>query len=472
MITNFNDFIINEEAAPKIPNSIQYWTSLYKKKIGKDVMIYTHNDLDGLFCGIVVKQYLEKNGFNILGYGVLDYEEGWNVIKLREDVINIALDFATFSPDVDIYMDHHGNFSDADNVKLTDKAVKTKTGSAYEGIMDQLGLPVDALTLSAVDMIDSAKYTEYGVNWTDILDFDLKEIIKKPNGKLVFAATFNQLIKRSDYKTIIEVIFNAKSVSIYHIFNLYKKIYKLNNVWTKGRSAGQGKDFIEDGKWRVNAMKSKVRGAVQKKKIYNSQIEFFKEFWADKKINSDGYAIINELVFMPSGTWANALRARAIVQQDIENGNIPKEANIKFILLQYGNTLQMCSFDKMTNYNEEDLPKLKNGEIIKDLGKYTNDLLTNFEKHLSYKFEKTVAGGHEGIGSISNIVGECKSHGNIKYLDIFKNKIIADLSKAEWKDVFMSWNNNEEKEHDFKTSEVNQKVLLTDQLNKLNPSEI
>jgi hypothetical protein len=466
MITKFDTFL-NEEAAPKIPNNIQYWMSKYKQKIGKDVMIYTHNDLDGIFSAIAVKLYLEKNGFNILGYGVLDYEEGWNIIKLKEDVINIALDYAEYNKDVDIYMDHHGNFTDADNVSNKDKAVKTKTGSAYEGIMDQLGLPVDALTLSVIDMVDSAKYDDYGVKWTDILDFDLAEIIKKKNAKMVFASAFNQLIKRGDYKTIIEVIYNAKNVSIYQIFSLFKKLYPMNNIWTKGRSKGQGKDFIEDAKWRLDTMKSKTRGKGYEKKIYLTQSDFFKDNWADKKINFDGYVIINNLVFVPSGTWANALRARAIVEQDMESGIIPKEANVKFILLQYGNSLQLCSYKKMNLFNEDEYPILKNGEKVKNIGKYTEDLLENFKKHLNYNYSKTLAGGHEGIGNLSNIVGECFKYGNIKFLDIFKNKIISDLSGAKWDGINMSWNNNEEKEHDFEASEINQKVLLVNQLNKI-----
>jgi hypothetical protein len=43
--------------------------------------------------------------------------------------------------------------------------------------------------------------------------------------------------------------------------------------------------------------------------------------------------------------WANALRARTIVERDLKAGHLDSEP--KFILLQYGGTLQVCGYKKM-----------------------------------------------------------------------------------------------------------------------------
>ena len=59
----------------------------------------------------------------------------------------------------------------------------------------------------------------------------------------------------------------------------------------------------------------------------------------------------------------------------------------------------------------EQLPILKNGTVVNDLGVYMTSLLDNFRQHLGYydpdtstgQDEITVSGGHGGIGSISNI---------------------------------------------------------------------
>ena len=81
----------------------------------------------------------------------------------------------------------------------------------------------------------------------------------------------------------------------------------------------------------------------------------------------DGYQLIGDLAFIPTGTWANALRARSIIEKELNQGKIDKEP--KFILLQYGGTLQVCSYRPMEEYGES-LPKLKSGSIVNDLGAY------------------------------------------------------------------------------------------------------
>lgn len=468
MITKQEEFNKLNEAAPRIPNDINYWTSEYKRKKGKNVMIYTHDDLDGIFSAVAVKIYLESKGFSVDGYGIVSYEDSWNLIKLDPSYINIALDFADINLDVDIYIDHHGVFAEHEKEAYKKQnAIKTATGSAYEGIMDQLGLPVDSLLLSVIDMVDSAKYEDYGVKWSDILEFKLKDILEKGNAKMTFAGAFNQLIKRSDYKTMIEVIYNAKSVSIYHIYSLFVKIFPMNN---KERKTGRDVDFVDDGIKRMDTFKKRSRGNRPKMNIKN-QKEFYEMFFStsDNKIKPDGYVILGDLVFFPTGTYANALRARAIIEQDIEDGVLPDDFSPKFILLQYGATLQVCTYGKMLNYKDEELPTLRNGSKMKNLGQYTDDLLKNFQTHLGYKYAKTSSGGHIGIGSVSNVVGECEKRDNVKYIDLFKNKIISDLSGIEWKHLDMRWDNPEEekKEYAKKPIVINQRVIMKDELKKI-----
>lgn len=507
MIIKFNDFRnINEEAAPRIPNSPDYWIKKLGKK-GKDVMIYTHDDLDGIFSAIAIKKYLISKEFNIVGYGVVNYQEGWDVFNFDKNLINVAVDFAEVHPDIDIYIDHHGEFVDEDEMaKLAIKsgAIKTKTGSAYEGIMDQLGLPVDKLVLDVIDMVDSAKYDDYGVKWTDLIDFDLSEIKKKPNAKLLFAGAFNQLLKRGDYETIIETIHNVDEPSIYKIFDYMKRLYPGNNkILPRGAKVEDysledldkitGKDFVDDGVWRLNQMKSRTRGAAEFKGIIRSQREFVEKFTelvsysptsrskfaglSADVIKMDGYCVIGELVFVGSGTWANAIRARAIIQQDINSGRLPKEAeNIKWVFLQFGDTLQVASYDKTENYKESDLPTNKDGDIINDLNVFCNKLLSDFKNKLGFSNIHTRSGGHKGIGSISNIgtgrfiipPSDDKYYFlGLKYLDLFKNYIIASLSKVSWR-LDLSWENPFSTDFAEEPTPVNARVMKVNQIRLVN----
>lgn len=567
------------ESAPIIPNDEKYW--IKKGKSGKKVALYFHDDLDGIYSAIAMKGYLEKNGFDIVKYGIVNYQEGWNNTELDPNLINIALDYAENVKGIDVYIDHHGEFKDNENKEL--KAIKTKTSSAYEGIMDQLGLPVDSTVLNVIDMIDSAKYDEYNIDVKKILTFDIKDF----KNKYEFAAVFNQLLKRSDYKTFIEVVANCKDInpSIYNIYRLFKILYPANNLDTiklkkyakeLGFVTDEGKpdvsslveyikktdpkkitefekDFINDAYYRLEQMISRTIGnQSHKPKDYIDSQETFKKMFStiDKngktKISLPGYQIIGNLCFVPSGTFANPIRARAILERELENderipiieykvekqsplyeelklrngqtrelvGDIKKISPLKatllvkddvtndknvegikgvisvendnvifkakqpifWILLQYGNTLQVCTLHNFDLYVREYLPKLKDGTIVDNLSKYCENLLCNFIRNFGYDVNrvpknKTVAGGHRGIGSITNIFGEVENpdtlisvedcnggkyvlpekakqimrkYVGVRFLDLFRNKMISDLSGVKFDDLSMSWGDPEE----------------------------
>ena len=618
---NFKNFTKLNESAPRIPNSEEYWKK--KGKIGKEVMIYFHDDLDGIYSATVMKNYLEGKGFKINGYGIVNYQEGWNTTKLNPKYINIALDYAENVDGIDVYMDHHGSF-DLEEVKEREKnrgSVKTETTSAYEGICDQLGLPIVAEIQNVIDMVDSAKYDDYNIDQSVLLDFNPKKF----KSKLEFAAAFNQLLKRSDHRTFIEVVANTKDMapSIYNIYRLFRLLYPANNMnfWelkNASNAAGFGndtekyinhlklndpellktfqKDFLKDAKWRLNKMEDQTRGVTMDKwrKIQpkskveiRTQEEFIRRFKTKDGIKMEGYQIIGNMMFVPTGTWANALRARSILEADLKkavskldkeygatDGLIPtiqyeiekdsplyddlrmkvgqkveiigditrtdyndlQSINIKrdvehektegisgfidlyydgddynikknrrdgfvsdteekwhnerkekegililrakqpifWILLQYGNTFQVASYHKLENYDQDYLPRLKDGTIVANLGKYCEVLLKNFETHYGLDVNAvdgvtTVAGGHKGIGSISNVFGRAtKLLNGVRFLDLIKNKMIQDLSGIDWKSISMPWGDESEERKTFKPQEkdMNKKTLIGDDIRK------
>lgn len=617
----YKQFIKLLERAPSIPVSEETWKK--RGKVGKKVMLFSHNDLDGIYSAIVIKGWLESKGFEIIGYGIVEYTDSWNLTKIDPEVINVAVDFAEFpentGDDYLIFIDHHGDFSDPDvfglNIDISKQkhAIKTKTGSAYEGICLQLGIPINNSVLSIIDMIDSAKYDDYKVDIKTILHFNLGDF----KNKLEFAGAFNQLIKRADYKTIIEVIANHKGYqpSIYTVFELFKRLYPANNLDTNtlkkfakdfhlkigvkpsdkidmtvdefvqklkddGRDdliAKAEKDFVEDARKRMYGKRTRTQGSISKTYI-KDQDDFKRKFMVpiDKKEEDEeeettekpkepikektkialpGYQILGQMIFVPTGSWSNALTARAFVEEDlnlnsewipvieyeimndsvnyegfrnmnnqerelvgdIDNTNATiyklsvkedvtdndKIEGIKgiiqvkpdkiifkakqplfWVMLQYGNTLQVASFHKFENYVEKYLPKI-NGEPVKDLGKYCIELKEFFQNTYGYNpliaianlGKETLAGGHKGIGTISNIFGkasrfhiqkrsEAAELDGVKFLDMFKNKMIQDLSLIPWPDLKMSWNDEEGK---FEEEEriMNKRVMMMDQIRKI-----
>lgn len=572
--------MIIKSSAPSIPTKLEKW--LKKGKKGKEVMLYTHDDLDGVFSAVVMKNYLLEHGFKIHGYGIMNYQESWSKTILDPNYINIAVDFAEDNEGIDIYIDHHGTFEKGE---YRGKAsIKTPTASAYEGICDQLGLPVDEITLAVIDMVDAAKYDDYGINVIDSIKFNepgwLKDVIQRKNltplqKKLTFAAAFNQLLKRSDYKTFIEVIHNLKDVSIYAIYDLFVRLFPENNPITPdmagfysqsgfkledvtdgdlldeyaephgwiprmkwGRYEDQPiigyKSFEKDGDFRITTMTNKLRKGGKREYIRSSS-HFVSKFFDGETMDIPGYQIIGNLIYVHSGTWANALRIRAIFEEDLYIlNNIPeveykvegemvnglrnyhnqvicvhgeitgyrrdkidiktfmdmngdklgikgrivvKGKDIYFVskqpvlwlMLQYGNTLQIASWKNIDKYVRKYLPVLKDGTIVDDLGEYTDKLLKNMREHLGYTDDKGKAGGHKGIGNISNIVGYYKgdkylSLKGLKFIDIFKNKIISDLSGVQWM-MGTDWGTGESERNE---NEINKRILLVDDIRTVN----
>lgn len=477
MLTKFDDFLF--ESAPRIPSSEEYWKK--KGKSGKDVCLVFHDDLDGVTSAIIVKKYLKEHGFKIKKYGVINYQEGWEAFEIDPKLIAIALDFAEDSvPGCDLYIDHHGKFSEEITLTQRKYAIKTATGSAAEGIAMQLGVPFSSDIKDWIDMIDSAKYDDYNVDIKGILDFDLKTISKSPNAKLDFAAAFNQMLKRSDHKTFVEVVNSCDEPSIYNIYRLFKIFFPKNNTDRYGREP----DFVSDAKKRLATMQTKTKGHGTEREGYDksgAKVRYtdHNAFWrafsspikeeedptkSTYKLTPSVYQIIGNLMYVPSGTWANALRAKAIFSQDLIKGIVPDDPKLNFVLLQYGNTLQLADLrSKIKDMKEEDLPRTKDGKVIDNLGKYTEDLVKNFETHLGYNDDRTKAGGHYGIGSISNIFGKCKNKPfeGSKFLDLFKNKIINDISGVKWV-MSMPWNEKEDGTNKPHIKEINKKLVDID----------
>lgn len=495
METNSTSFL---ESSPRIPNSEEYWNK--KGKPGKNVCLIFHDDMDGIVSAVIIKKYLIEHGFNIKKYGIINYQEGWDAFDIDLSLIVIAVDFADDMPGVDVYIDHHGKFSENDKMPQGKGRIKTSTGSAAEGIAQQLGVPFSNDTKDWIDMIDSATYSDYDIDIRGILDFDLKVIVQSKHAKLKFAAAMNQLLKRSDDRTFIEVVNASSEPSIYNIYRLFKIFYPKNNPDWK---TGVEPEFVDDARIRLATMQQKTKGGGLecegfdkngKKIIFKSQTQFWDAFASILDYNEETddsgnvnvtkkaqvkpgvYQIIGNLMYVPTGTWANALRAKAIFNQDLDKGIVPDDSKLNFVLLQYGNTLQIADLrTKVKDMTENDLPKTKRGQIIHNLGKYTEDLLENFknaenpktgEKIFNYKNGKTVSGGHFGIGTISNIFGKCKVDGtfkDIKFLDLFKNKMISDISGVEW-GLQMAWNEEEEKKIVVKPEEINKKLMSVDEV--------
>jgi hypothetical protein len=130
--------------------------------------------------------------------------------------------------------------------------------------------------------------------------------------------------------------------------------------------------------------------------------------------------------------------------------------------------VQIASYKSIEN--TKNLPRLPGGEILNDLDAYTKFLLQFvLNKVFGMKNDSSKAGGHKGIGTLSNILGRYNSppFNDIRYLDIMKNWIIQDITGIRWK-LNMKWNENPPEERQIKDRVINQKLMTIPQIRKIN----
>lgn len=471
-------------ASPRLITNEEYWKNkgkgltfnpITKKDTYRNVMLYFHDDMDGVYSAVLMKHILLKNNFNIIGYGVVNYQTGWSDTKLNPYLINICVDFSTYNEKLDVFIDHHHGVLDdkyknryaikKSNVRGRDGEYSNKIGSCFELIAHLYGIAVPKEILDVIDMVDSAKYQHYGVDLKHCINYSKRNAINSDKPALVFAAMFNQLIKRADTLTMMEIVHNVSYPTIYNFYLKMVEFFPGNNCTSGSRipaKAGEKdyfpywigrKDFFKDRLKAIEIMKAKTRGDSKRRFIFNT-FEEFAEVTRMKSenevysIDGTGYVIIGRLVFVPTGSWANGIRLRALIEEDFASGYIPKNTIIDFMLLQYGNTLQLISYNNIDDIPIERMPH-KYGKPIYNLGEYMDTLLHNCRQNRNYGFSETkviegdeaistCSGGHIGIGTISNIKGTINGY---RWLHAFKNIIIKDFSGVEWKNIH--WNSSD-----------------------------
>ena len=80
------------------------------KKMFNDVVIVTHQDLDGVVSGIGMKYYFENQGFNVIDVQIIQYgDKEWSLKKSdpNKKILYCLCDFAHSKPMFTVHLDHH-----------------------------------------------------------------------------------------------------------------------------------------------------------------------------------------------------------------------------------------------------------------------------------------------------------------------------------------------------------------------------
>jgi hypothetical protein len=155
-------------------------TDLYQKvedkrsKINQDprVVIYFHEDFDGVVSALGVKCALNKYGLTNIVARKVQYGDHLTQIAPNPNDLNILVDFADGFEGTDLHTDHHhGTYSPQDGgIKAFYPAAKSNGAVLWGQVNTQLELPNSHLIsplIKAVNCIDSAGYAKLGFTTTE-----------------------------------------------------------------------------------------------------------------------------------------------------------------------------------------------------------------------------------------------------------------------------------------------------------------
>jgi hypothetical protein len=157
----------------------------------KKCVIYYHQDLDGVFSAIAMREYLKSYGIQIVGsewtqYGPRTFAN--DIKPWADDTMMVLVDFANGSPYFTVATDHHDRQIDFDKVKASHGRTSPSNAETIDRIIaSNSAFPQD--DLDAVSMIDSAGYLKHGITPEEVTKSTMSEL---EDGKTLAGLTKNK----------------------------------------------------------------------------------------------------------------------------------------------------------------------------------------------------------------------------------------------------------------------------------------
>jgi RNA polymerase sigma factor (sigma-70 family) len=194
-----------------------------------DVVIVTHQDLDGVTSAIGMKYYFEKYGFKVIETQIIQYGDKEFAIKKSDPTKNIMYclcDFAHGKPMFTVHLDHH------DSQAGVEKGTATSFRQSRSNVetISQILSPTDIFPdqdIKMISTVDSADFVRMGIKPEDVMTyvFELdKEKELSRNKKIMALVTNKLLLAYKNKPNFLERLVMESSPSL---LNIYLNIVKL-----------------------------------------------------------------------------------------------------------------------------------------------------------------------------------------------------------------------------------------------------
>jgi hypothetical protein len=229
-----------------------------------DVVIVTHQDLDGVTSAIGMKYYFERYGFKVINTHITQYGDKEFTIKKSDPSKNIMYclcDFAHGKPMFTVHLDHH------DSQAGVEKGTSTSFRQSRSNIetISQIVSPSDIFPNEDIKMIstvDSADFVNMGIKPEDVMTyiFQLDKEKELSRNKKIMALVTNKLLLA--YKNKPRFLERLVMESTPSLLNIYLNIVRLAK---------------EEGYVSPEVMKKNLGDYIESQKT-NKDVEYFEEY--------------------------------------------------------------------------------------------------------------------------------------------------------------------------------------------------
>ena len=195
--------------------------------------IFFHQDLDGVATAIGMKDYLVRNGIQVVDAEIIQYGDKEFTIQkpmANGDIMPVLVDFAHGKPIFVIHTDHHDSQAGADDTKSKSfRSARSNVESMSQILSPSDIFPNEDITL--ISTVDSANYKQYGITPEQVTNFVKEVDPSKTAGenKMLFGLVVNKLLLAYKNKpSFLEQLVLQCTPSMVNIYLKIRELAKIN----------------------------------------------------------------------------------------------------------------------------------------------------------------------------------------------------------------------------------------------------
>ena len=197
----------------------------------KKAKIYFHMDLDGVTTAIAMKEYLNKNGIDVVDSELIQYgDKEWSIKKPEGsgDIMPVLVDFAHGKPMFVIHTDHHDRQAGVEKETATNFRPSRSNVETISQIISPKEL-FGSDDISLISTVDSANFAANDISIDEVLAyaFKLDKSEKLRKNKFLLGLVTNKLLLAFKNKPgFLEKLVMECTPSILNIYLKIREIMK------------------------------------------------------------------------------------------------------------------------------------------------------------------------------------------------------------------------------------------------------